>query len=137
MFRVIDYKTGRIGSLNIKSAEEFTAQLSGQEAVNRKEVFQLFFYRYLLKLSGQNDGEYRLGIYPFKKMYDELKFVSVDKSDVIADTLVTRFEEILGNIFRELFSLGVPFKQTEEEKNCQYCPYQGICNRETGQYYPG
>jgi ATP-dependent helicase/nuclease subunit B len=137
VFRVIDYKTGRIGSLNLKSAEEFSEQLSGQEAVNRKEVFQLFFYRYLLKQSGHNHGEYRLGIYPFKKMYDELKFVRVDKSEAVADGLVERFAEVLGDLFRELFSQEVPFKQTEEEKNCQYCPYQGICNRETGQYYPG
>ena len=133
VYRVIDYKTGKIGSLNLKSEEEFAEQLSGQEAVNRKEVFQLFFYRYLLKHTGRNHGAYRLGIYPFKKLYEELKFVKVDKDDMIAEGMVERFEEILRGIFAEMFDPQVPFAQTVEEKNCRYCPYQGICSREEGE----
>jgi len=46
-------------------------------------------------------------------------------------------EGILTGIFRDLFNLEVPFEQTREEKNCQYCPYQTICSREVGQVYPG
>ncbi|UCH93066.1 MAG: PD-(D/E)XK nuclease family protein, partial [Candidatus Aminicenantes bacterium] len=135
IYRVIDYKTGKTGSLNLKSAEELPGLLSGQEAVNRKEVFQLFFYLYLLKQDGKLAGDSRLGIYPFKKMYDDLKFVKIDKSDIIGEDLVEQYEGILKGIFRELFNLEVPFVQTGEEKNCQYCPYQSICSRETGQSY--
>jgi len=135
IYRVIDYKSGKVGSLNLKSGEEFTAQLSGQEAVKRREVFQLFFYRYLLKRSGKYDGDYQLGIYPFKKMYDQLTFIKIDKSDIVDTQRVENFEGILKGIFRELFDMDVPFVQTEEEKNCHYCPYQNICNRETGQNY--
>jgi hypothetical protein len=131
IYRVIDYKTGKTGSLNLKSSEEFSDRLSGQEAVNRREAFQLFFYRYLLKKTQKYDGDYRLGIYPFKKLYDELKFVKIDKSDMIGEELVVQFEGILTGIFQELFNLEVRYKQTEEEKNCQYCPYQSICSRET------
>jgi len=135
IYRVIDYKTGKIGSLNLKSAEELPELLSGQEAVNRREAFQLFFYRYLLKKTQKYEGEYRLGIYPFKKLYDELKFVKIDKSDMIGEELVARFEGILTSVFQALFNLAVRFEQTKEEKNCQYCPYQGICSREVGQGY--
>jgi ATP-dependent helicase/nuclease subunit B len=135
IYRVIDYKTGKIGSLNLKSAEELPGLLSGQEAVNRREAFQLFFYRYLLKKTQKYEGDYRLGIYPFKKLYDDLKFVKIDKSDMIGEELVTQFEGILAGIFQDLFNLEVRFKQTEEEKNCQYCPYQGICSREASQGY--
>jgi CRISPR/Cas system-associated exonuclease Cas4 (RecB family) len=131
IYRIIDYKTGRIDSLNLKSME----QLSGSEAVNRKEVFQLFFYWYLLKQSHPYAGEYRLGIYPFKKMYDELTFVKIDKSDRIDEALLEAFEEILKKIFQELFDINIPFVQTEEEKNCQHCPYQDICCRETSERY--
>jgi len=135
IYRVIDYKTGKIGSLILKSAEELPGLLSGQEAVNRREVFQLFFYRYLLKKTQKYEGDYRLGIYPFKKLYDELKFVKIDKTDIIGEELVAQFEGILAGIFQDLFNLEVPFSQTEEEKNCQYCPYQSICSREVGQGY--
>jgi CRISPR/Cas system-associated exonuclease Cas4 (RecB family) len=135
IYRVIDYKTGKTGSLNLKSSEDFSDRLSGQEAVNRREAFQLFFYQYLLKKTQKYQGDYRLGIYPFKKMYDELKFVKIDKSDIIGEELVVRFEGILKGIFQGLFNLEVPFEQTKEEKNCQYCPYQSICSRETSQGY--
>jgi RecB family exonuclease len=135
VYCIIDYKTGKVDSLRLKSAEEFEECLSGQEAVKRKAMFQLFFYRYLLKRMGDYDGDYRLGIYPFKKLYDDLKFVTIDKSDIIAEGFVERFEEILRGIFRELFDVNKPFAQTKEEKNCQYCPYQDICNRQVGQEY--
>jgi RecB family exonuclease len=135
IYRVIDYKTGKIGSLNLKSAEEFSDRLSGQEAVNRREAFQLFFYQYLLKKSQKYENDYRLGIYPFKKLYDELKFVKINKSDIIGEELVVQFEGILTGIFQELFNLEVPFEQTKEEKNCQYCPYQSICSREKSPVY--
>jgi RecB family exonuclease len=42
IYRVIDYKTGKIGSLNLKSAEELPGLLSGQEAVNRREAGQVY-----------------------------------------------------------------------------------------------
>lgn len=131
VYRIIDYKTGRIDSLNLKSPD----QLSGTEAVDRKEVFQLFFYRYLLKQSHPYEGEYRLGIYPFKKMYDELKFVKIDKSDIIDEALLENFEDILKKMFQEIFDLNIPFVQTEEDKNCQHCPYKNICSRESGEYF--
>jgi len=137
IYRVIDYKTGKIGSLDLKTLEEFPGKLSGQEAVNRREAFQLFFYRYLLKKTQKYEGNYRLGIYPFKKLYDELKFVRIDKSDMIGEDLLEQFEGILAGIFQDLFNLAVPFKQTEEEKNCQYCPYQSICSRQVRQGYSG
>lgn len=135
IYRVIDYKTGKIGSLNLKSSEEFSDRLSGQEAINRREAFQLFFYLYLLKKTQKYQGDYRLGIYPFKKLYDDLKFVKIDKSDIIGEELVVQYEGILTGIFQELFNLEVPFSQTEEEKNCLYCPYQSICSREASQGY--
>jgi hypothetical protein len=68
-------------------------------------------------------------------LYDELKFVKIDKTDMIGEELVVQFEGILASIFQDLFNLAVPFEQTKEEKNCQYCPYQGICSLEVGQGY--
>ncbi|HLP48822.1 MAG TPA: PD-(D/E)XK nuclease family protein, partial [Candidatus Kapabacteria bacterium] len=124
--RVIDYKTGKINPLNLKSLEE----LSGPGVIDRREAFQLFFYRYLLRHTLKDSGPYRLGIYPFKKMYDELKFIKVDKCDLIDEGMLAQFEDILRNIFRRLFDLAEPFVQTREEKNCRYCPYQDICGRD-------
>ena len=134
IYRIIDYKTGKVNSLNLKTDDELPAQLTGQEAVKRKEVFQLFFYRYLLTSAGMYEGEYRLGIYPFKRLYEGLTFVKIDKLDIIDAHQAANFEEILTGIFRELFDTAVPFSQTEETQNCRYCPYHDICNRETTEY---
>ena len=129
--RIIDYKTGKINPLNLKSLED----LSGPGVVNRREAFQLFFYAYLLKKhmhSGENSGPvYRLGIYPFKKMYDELKYIKIDTCDLVDNAMLDQFENILRDIFRGLFDTTEPFVQTREEKNCRYCPYQDICGRLT------
>jgi ATP-dependent helicase/DNAse subunit B len=124
--RIIDYKTGKVNPLNLRSLEEF----AGPGVVNRREAFQLFFYRYLLKRTLQDIGPYRLGIYPFKKMYDELRFIKVDKCDLIDNELLGQFEDILKNIFIQLFNINEPFVQTREEKNCRYCHYQDICGRD-------
>lgn len=131
--RIIDYKTGKVNPLNLNTVEE----LGGEGVVNRREAFQLFFYRYILKRTqgDKGHGPYRLGIYPFKKMYDEIKYIKVDKSDMIDEGIVEQFEEILGGIFRRLFNIEEPFVQTREEKNCRYCPYQNICGRDVPRYY--
>lgn len=125
--RIIDYKTGKVNPLNIKSLEI----LSGPKAVDRREAFQLFFYRYLLKKSWRESGRfsYRLGIYPFKKMYAGLNFVKVDKAAEIDENMVKEFEKILEKIFQELFDASIPFSQTAEEKNCRYCPYIDLCGK--------
>lgn len=129
VYRIIDYKTGRVNPLKVNALEE----LSGPGVVDRREVFQLFFYRYLLKRTHKYKGKFRLGVYPFKKMYDELKYVEVNKSDIIDDEMVDGFEEILTGIFRRLFDINIPFVQTGDEEKCQYCPYLNICSREAGE----
>jgi hypothetical protein len=125
--RVIDYKTGKVNPLNLKSV----AEMSGAQAVERREAFQLFFYRYLLKRTWTRGSLYpfRLGIYPFKKMFENLTFIRVDKTDIIDDGMVEEFEQILLNLFRELFDPGMPFSRTGTEKNCRYCPYTNPCGR--------
>ena len=130
--RIIDYKTGKVNPLNLKSLSE----LSGPEAARRREVFQLFFYRYLLKRTWGKSRpyQYRLGIYPFKKIYDDLKFVSIDKADIIVDEMVAEYEQILVRLFQELFDPAIPFTRTTEEKNCSYCPYVHLCGRNTEDY---
>lgn len=127
LFRIIDYKTGKIGSLNLESVEE---------SADHREAFQLFFYRSLLKSRLDDDSQpYRLGIYPFKRIYEELQFVTVAKSDIISQDLVTAFEGVLVKIFQQLFDEDTPFTQTRDEEQCRYCPYVNICTRTPAEQY--
>lgn len=131
LFRVIDYKTGKVNSLNLDSLDILT----GADAYKRKEAFQLFFYRYLIKLHGAKDskfkGKFQLGIYPFKKINDQLSFVKVEKNAIIDDDLLTEFEEILKSILKDLFDIKKPFTQIKEDEDaCGHCPYVNICCRQ-------
>ncbi len=132
IYRIIDYKTGKVNPLNLESL----AELTGPQAAERREAFQLFFYCYLLKRRQiHSDRPFCLGIYPFKKIYEELRFVKIDKSDVIDNPLIARFDELLKSIFRELFDIKTAFVQTKNEQHCRYCPYTNICSRDPGEYY--
>ncbi|MCP4215976.1 MAG: PD-(D/E)XK nuclease family protein, partial [bacterium] len=125
VFRIIDYKTGKVNSLKIDSPD----QLRGEEAIKHKEVFQLLLYLYLLKHSGKYPGRFRLGVYPFKKMYDDLRYVEYQGSEFIDDELLDEFEQILKEIFKEMFDPKEAFSQTADEANCKHCPYMNICGR--------
>ncbi len=43
--------------------------------------------------------------------------------------LVSEFEARLKSMVQEMYDPAVPFRQTEEVKNCSYCPYNRICHR--------
>jgi len=134
VFCIIDYKTGKINSLSLKSPEELVEKLKGDETIKRKEIFQLFFYRFLLKKLELFEGEFRLGIYSFKKMYDELVFVKIDDVDIIDEQWIDLYEGVLKAVFREIFDLDRPFAQTDNEENCRGCQYKNICGRVTPDY---
>jgi len=125
-YRLLDYKTGQVHPLGLGSLDD----LGLERAADRREAFQLFFYLYLLKESRSLLKPVRLGIYPFKKLYGELTFITVAKSDTITPDMVDRFREILEILFHQLFDPRVPFTQTQDEKRCLYCPFQVICQRQ-------
>lgn len=134
ILRIIDYKTGKLENPALDSLEKLT----GDMIVKKKEIFQLLFYRYLLKRDGRHKGDFKLGVYPFKRLGEELKFVQFGKketkSEIITDEMVVWFEGLLRDIFREMFDPEVSFHQTDDEKRCHHCPYVDICSRERVDY---
>jgi len=126
IYRIIDYKTGRVNTLDLKSMD----QLQGEKIVNRKEVFQLFFYRYLLYVAKKIfSGDFMLGAYPIRSMRDGLKLVKINDSETITIPMLEKYKEILTSIFQNLFDITVPFSQAEDEKMCFHCAYVNICCR--------
>ncbi len=127
---IIDYKTGKTGSLKIENIDALIEILSGEKAIKQKEVFQLLFYLYLLQKKGGYKKPFRLGIYSFKRLYDELAFVQVEKSDIIKEDVINSMEEVLEKIFVELFNMDIGFHQTKNIEICRVCQYANICNKE-------
>ncbi len=123
--RIIDYKSGRVHPLQI----EALADLAGAEVIERREVFQLLFYWYLLQRSRPDLGPCRLAVYPFKRLGETLRFVSVAGREWFGAELIGAYEETLRSLLSEIFSLGIPFQQTEDPERCRTCPYIDICMR--------
>jgi len=127
-YRIIDYKTGNIKSLKLKNLEDFTEE----SMVKAKELFQLMFYHYLIGREGNYTGPFRLGIYPLKDFASpiSLRYVSVDKEEIISTEMVAGYERTLGEIFQKIFDPNIPFFPTEDEDVCRYCSFGIICHRE-------
>ena len=39
------------------------------------------------------------------------------------------FEEFMTEVLSELFDPSVPFRQTDDQKVCSYCPFASSCGR--------
>lgn len=127
IIRIIDYKTGNVGKLNIKG------DLQDTDFVKNKEVFQLLFYAYLLKEEMLAEKNFKLGIYPFKNLSDKLNFVKIGNEEILTLDMLDEFEKILSSLMNDIFDPDVPFTQTDDEKMCKYCLHKNICERSPGE----
>lgn len=124
--RIIDYKSGS-DKKNIAELEH----LFDGEHDKLKGFFQLLFYTMISK----NELKYiKPAIFSINTFFSEnsdfnLSIGSRDSKELIDSNhkIFKEFESKLKAILEELFSSNFSFKQTENEKNCQYCPYSNIC----------
>lgn len=123
VLRIIDYKTGTT------NLSEINGDLIKVDWIKYKETFQLLFYAYLLEENALLQKKFKLGIYPFKKLSDKLKFVKINGDETIDRDVLTDFQIVLEHILEEMFDPELDFKQTENESVCKYCLHKNICER--------
>ncbi len=130
--RILDYKTGS-GSLDFKNLDEVFEHNKDKRA---KFVLQTFLYGILYKEKAK--GKTMIpGIYymrdVFKEGFDTELHYKPEKTvnEIVSDFSIyeTEFNMHLTSCLEEIFDSQVPFVQTENNKICQYCPYNGVCNR--------
>lgn len=127
--RIIDYKTGNIGSLNVDDFESLVAV-----GDTRKEAFQLLFYLYLYwkAFAPGDDFSAFLGIYRIRRVSEGIDFVKRGRKPrtfTLQD--VQQFEESLRALLGGIFDSGRPFEQTRDpEKACRICSFITLCNRQ-------
>lgn len=127
--RIVDYKTGKC-DLNAKSISE----LFNREAAKRpKEAFQVIlycgFYHHLHPTSGPVvPCLFRLGRF-MAGDFDHRLTVGGNEIDFMQ--VANEFDAGLSIVLEELFNPGIPFVQTEDEQACRFCPFTGICSRES------
>jgi len=124
--RIVDYKTGKVdfsesGDKEI-SLEKISTYFSDPKY---KEILQTYIYSYIYRKS--------TGTEKFKVTLLSLKSKKEITLDVISENLeedkLRKFEDNLINLISEIFNLKNSFKQTDDVKRCNYCPYKSICGR--------
>lgn len=130
ILRIVDYKTG--GS---PKTPENIEQLF-IPAPNRPDyIFQTFLYAAIVCRKQQQRVAPAL-LYIHKAASDtyspviEMGAPRQPKTPV-SDfaTYESEFRERLVRLLEEIFDVSVPFTQTDDEKRCAYCDFQGLCRR--------
>ena len=150
VLRIVDYKTGAV---HIK-ASDFEDVFNGNYSA--KQILQLFTYAYLLKVlrkqKEENKGDkknknkavltlpldkLRTEIYDVPKMSGTKYKINLPKiGEVTYDNFDGKiagwFADALKNKIKEILDPSVPFRQTDDEKNCEWCDFKLLC--ETRKY---
>ena len=130
----VDYKTGD-ESLSFDSVGELFDN-SGKK--RPKGIMQLLLYSSVY--SQFRPSECGNGIVP--QLYrlrsfsrPELEPITYNGSP-LTDTrpLLEEFNAEMSKVIEELFDLDVPFRQSETDKECKFCSFKQLCNRNPRQY---
>ncbi len=134
--RVIDYKTGR----DDRRIEDISSLFDADHEKRNKAGMQTMFYSMLFTGSKPKDvSPVMPGIFNSKEMFADhfdprLKIKESDSQNKYvpindARPFLDGFRRELSTLLAEIFSTKHSFEQTQNEKNCQTCPYAGICHR--------
>ncbi len=126
--RILDYKTGK-GDLEFASIES----LFDGNAKRNKAAFQTLIYALLYKANHSVDDITLVpGLVSRQNLFADVfrPHLRLDKEEVgDARELLGEFETRLKKLLEDMFDPSIPFVQTENTKNCEYCPFRGICYR--------
>lgn len=120
--RVLDYKSGAVDAKILKRIpfdNLFT------DTKNDKAV-QLLTYAWMLQDQYPNTA-LQSGIIALRNINEPYAFLNNAEDNTISEANLETFENTLRDFFTGIFNEKLPFEQTEEKKNCQYCPYINIC----------
>ncbi|MCD6017078.1 MAG: hypothetical protein K0S53_199 [Bacteroidetes bacterium] len=127
--RIIDYKS----SVKTDDKFKFTNFEDLFTDTQYNKMLQLFMYAWLVvKNNLAKPEELQPCIIPFKKFEEHPKFIMEDKKGgailEFTNELLQEFEDHLKQKISEILSPSNSFIQTEDEDQCEYCAYAGICN---------
>ena len=128
-YRIVDYKT---------STHEQTAKTIDElflPAKNRASyIFQAFYYSEVRMAEALSKGEQLPAIMPTlayikRSMNAEMPAIMLDKEPVTdyQHQCHTQFNSLLKSLLTEIFNPDIPFSQTSQTTNCQYCPFNQLC----------
>jgi CRISPR/Cas system-associated exonuclease Cas4 (RecB family) len=127
---ILDYKTG-------KTDQNFPLLISLFEKENKtrnKAAFQTLVYSYILHRNQPELTSIFPGIYSLRGIFEEDFDPSLHSREIGNQPLdfvkiADQFESCFRQLLEEIFNISVPFNQTANIENCQYCSYRRICRK--------
>lgn len=128
-WQIIDYKTGKVNSTELK-IKEWDNLVTDPAAA---KAFQLVMYAYLHStMTAKEKRGISAGIIAMNKIKSGFLPVTIpgnDKSGVASRDMLLNFEKILQRLLTEIFDPEIPFQQTENREICEKCPFVNLCAR--------
>jgi len=124
--RIVDYKTGS-GPTSFKEM----AQLFDSSKNNRPyQILQVFVYG-LFYLMGNPGTRVSPAVYYLRSVFKDFDPSICHDKHPIDDISVymEEFSEMFRSLLKEIFDPAVPFSQTQNPKNCEWCAFKDLCNR--------
>ncbi|MFT7150990.1 MAG: CRISPR/Cas system-associated exonuclease Cas4 (RecB family), partial [Nonlabens sp.] len=125
--QIIDYKTGKVklsAMAQLKlPAEEYTQAYF--ENPDLKSGFQGYLYSLLTR--GHLSDQVRIGILSMRHLSQGTQWLRAGQ--IVPEQVIDAFETRLKEMVNEIYNPEVPFSQTEDLKQCEYCAFNRVCRR--------
>lgn len=125
--QIIDYKTGKVKLSAMQQlklpAEEYTQAYF--ENPELKSGFQGYLYSLLTR--GHLSDQVRIGILSMRHLSQGTQWLRAGQ--LVPEEVITAFDTRLKEMVQEIYNPEVPFTQTEDLKQCEYCAFNRVCRR--------
>jgi hypothetical protein len=126
LVRIVDYKTGA----GPTSFREITDLFDSSKNNRPYQILQVFVYGlfYLLENPGVRITP---AVYYLRSVFKDFNpsiFFGKHPIDDIS-VYMEEFSEMFRSLLKEIFDPAVPFIQTPNSKNCEWCAFKSLCNR--------
>ena len=128
--RVVDYKTGKVldddEKINDDNALAIAEDIFAEDIKERPKIaLQFFIYDMLVQNHPLARGKQLFNcVYSTARLFKEPP-LNVPRNEMFFNAVSERLE----NTLKEMYSLEVPFRCTNDEKVCEYCDFKMICGR--------
>lgn len=124
--RIIDYKTGT-GETKFKDIQQLFDSTKDKRPY---QILQVFVYG-LFFLMQNPDTKLSPAVYYLRSIFNDFDpKITMDKVPVIdLNSCLPEFKDKFDEVVKEIFNPSVPFTQTQNNKNCQWCSFKDLCNK--------
>ena len=124
--RIIDYKTGT-GETKFKDIQHLFDSTKDKRPY---QILQVFVYG-LFYLIQNPDTKLSPAVYYLRSIFNDFDpKIIMDKVPVNdLNSCLPEFKDKFDEVVEEIFNPSVPFTQTQNNKNCQWCSFKDLCNK--------